>query len=242
MSTDQDPKAGAGRGARGVSSPARRFEQKHLVPVAACLFVIALAALPWAVLQGGFDRLDEGVLRALRTASDSADPIGPRWLEEMVRDVSALGSTFVLTFAVVVAAGYLWVIGARHKAAFLVLAVSLGTLLNRLLKLAVGRPRPDVVPHATYVSNESFPSGHAANSAIVYLLLGIMLARVEASYAAKVFIFAVCVVTTLLVGLSRIYLGVHWPSDVIAGWLLGALWALLCWYALLRLQPSGTRE
>jgi undecaprenyl-diphosphatase len=230
------------RDGRGVSSPARRFELRPLLATAIGLTLLALAIVAAATLQGGLRGLDEWVLLALRTPGDTATPIGPMWFQDMVRDVSALGSTFVLTFVVVVVAGYLWIVDAPQKAAFLVVAVALGTLLNRLLKLAVGRPRPDIVAHATYVSNESFPSGHAANSAIVYLVLGMMLARVEANYTAKVFIFSVCVLTTLMVGMSRMYLGVHWPSDVIAGWLVGGLWALLSWYVLVRLQPRGTRH
>jgi undecaprenyl-diphosphatase len=158
-----------------------------------------------------------------------------------VRDVSALGSTVVLTIAVLAVAGYLFVVHAPQKALFLILAVSAGTLLNRVLKGFFDRPRPDVVEHGSYVVNESFPSGHAANSAIVYLTLGMMLARVEASHAAKVYMFSVCTLLTAMVGVSRIYLGVHWPTDVVAGWILGVGWALLSWYVLIRLQPSGTR-
>lgn len=230
-------------GAPGVSSPARRFELSRIILVAAIAFaVVALAVLTAAALKGGVSRLDETLILSLRTPGDLADPIGPRWFEELVRDVSALGSTVVLTLAVLIVAAYLLVIGATQKAAFLIIAVSFGSLLNRLLKIAVDRPRPDIVAHATYVSNESFPSGHAANSAVVYLVLGMLLARVEASYAVKVFVFGVCAFLTIIVGLSRIYLGVHWPSDVAAGWLLGAAWALLCWFALNWMQPSGTHK
>jgi undecaprenyl-diphosphatase len=160
----------------------------------------------------------------------------------VVRDVTALGSTVVLTLAVTVVALFLWIRDKPQKAMFLVAAVSLGALLNRALKVGFARPRPDIVAHGAHVTTESFPSGHSANSAIVYLMLGMMLARVEASHAAKVFIFAVCVALTLMVGLSRLYLGVHWPTDVLAGWAVGASWVLVCWYVLLRLQPSGTRR
>jgi undecaprenyl-diphosphatase len=198
------------------------------------LLLAAFGLVAYAAEAGLLRSTDEGLLRAMRTAGDLATPVGPRWFQEMVRDVSALGSNVVLTFAVVVVAGFLWSIGAPRKASFLLIAVVLGTLLNRLIKYAVGRPRPDIVAHATYVSTESFPSGHAANSAIVYLVLGMLLARVETTYAAKVLVLAVCILMTAAIGLSRIYLGVHWPSDVLAGWLMGASWALLCWYVLTR--------
>jgi undecaprenyl-diphosphatase len=233
----------ARRAPAGISSPARRFEFKPLAAVAVLAALgFGFVELAGAVMEGETRAFDEWLLRALREAGDLSNPIGPAWFEELVRDVTALGSTFVLTFAVVVVAGYLWIVGSPQKAAFLVAAVSLGSLLNRLLKFGFARPRPDIVAHGAYVSTESFPSGHSANSAIVYLLLGMMLARVEASYPTKVYIFTVCVLITTLVGLSRVYLGVHWPTDVLAGWAVGACWAFLCWYALLRLQPTGTRQ
>jgi undecaprenyl-diphosphatase len=232
-----------GRGGSGLSSDARRFELKPLVVVAVLAgAVLAFAVFAGAVMDGSTRGFDTWLLQALRESGDPADPIGPRWFEEMVRDITALGSTVVLTFAVVIVAAYLWIKDRPQKALFLIAAVALGTLLNRVLKLGFARPRPDVVAHGVYVSTESFPSGHSASSAIVYLLLGMMLARVETSYAAKVFIFAVCALITLAVGMSRIYLGVHWPTDVIAGWAVGSVWVLLCWYVLLKLQPSGTRQ
>jgi len=232
-----------GRAGIGISSPARWFELKPLLAVALVAgAALAFAAFADAVMEGETRRFDEWVLRVLREAGDLSNPIGPVWFEELVRDITALGSTFVLTFAVLMVAGYLWIKDKPQKAAFLIAAVSLGALLNRLLKLGYARPRPDIVAHGMHVTTESFPSGHSANSAIVYLALGMMLARVEDSYPSKVFIFAVCVLLTALVGLSRIYLGVHWPTDVLAGWAVGAGWALLCWYVLLQIQPSGTRR
>lgn len=204
------------------------------------LSVLLLALFAAIALDGGTRSFDEWLLRGLRETGNPAVPIGPAWFQELVRDVSALGSTGILTLVVMVVAGYLLVIGARQSAVFLVVAVSVGTLINRLLKLAIARPRPDVVPHATYVSNESFPSGHAANSAIVYLVLGMMLAGLVTSRAGKIYVIGVCVFVTTIVGLSRIYLGVHWPSDVIAGWMVGTIWALICWYALSRLHHEAS--
>ena len=241
--TGSDHTDGGTRGLAGVSSAARRFELTPLLVVAGLAAAgLGFAAFADAVMEGETRAFDEWLLRALRESGDLANPIGPLWFEELVRDVTALGSTFVLTLAVVVVAAYLWIKDKPQKAAFLVAAVALGALLNRVLKLGFARPRPDIVAHGMHVTTESFPSGHSANSAIVYLMLGMMLARVEASYPAKVFIFSVCALLTFLVGLSRIYLGVHWPTDVLAGWTVGAIWVLLCWYVLLRLQPSGTRD
>jgi undecaprenyl-diphosphatase len=228
---------------RGISSGARRFELKPLTAVALIAAGATGLALFAGLVMGGHTRaFDEWLLLWLREGGDPQNPIGPAWFEEMVRDVSALGSTFVLTFAVAIVAVYLLIVKAPQKALFLVAACAAGALMNWLLKLAFGRERPDIVPHVTHATGESFPSGHTTNSAIIYLMLGMMLARVEASYTTKVFIFMVCVLLTVLVGLSRIYLGVHWPTDVIAGWALGAIWVLLAWYVLIRIQPSGTRQ
>ena len=243
MSSSSEEDSAVSRGLAGISSAARRFEFKTLLVVAVLAASgYAFAQFAGAVMEGDTRRFDEWLLLALREPGDLANPIGPQWFEEMVRDVTALGSTVVLTLAVVVVAGYLWIVNKPQKAAFLIVSVTLGSMLNRVLKLGFARPRPDIVAHGTYVTTESFPSGHSANSAIVYLMLGMMLARVEDSYAAKVFIFSVCVLITAMVGMSRIYLGVHWPTDVLAGWAVGASWVLLCWYVLLRLQPSGTRN
>jgi len=235
--------AGASTGKRGVASPSRRFELRSIATVAAIAAILAgLAVLTSLVFGGGTVAFDERFLLMLREAGEPHNPIGPPWFEETVRDVSALGSTIVLTLAVVIGATYLLLIKAPQKAAFLVVACAVGTGINRVLKLVFSRERPDIVGHETLTSGASFPSGHSANSAIIYLLLGMMLARVEDSYVTKAFIFFVCVFITLLVGASRVYLGVHWPTDVIAGWALGAMWALLCWLVLINLQPSGTRR
>ena len=201
-----------------------------------------LALLAVLAMDGDTLGFDEWLLLGLREPGDLAVPIGPRWFQEMVRDVSALGATGILTLIVIAVAGYLLVVGSTRQAIFLVVAVSAGTLINRLLKLVIARPRPDIVPHSTYVSNESFPSGHAANSAIVYLVLGMMLAGQVKSHAGKMYVLAVCVFITIIVGLSRIYLGVHWPSDVIAGWLVGMIWAIVCWQMLSRMHDDPFRK
>jgi undecaprenyl-diphosphatase len=238
-----DPARQRAGGMRGLSSAARRFELRPLLAIAAIgLAGFGFAQFADAVMEGETRRFDEWVLLALRAPGDPADPVGPLWFEEMVRDVTALGSTVVLTLAVIVVTAYLIMTKRSQKAAFLVFAVAMGSLINRLLKLGYARPRPDIVAHGQYVTTESFPSGHSANATIVYLMLGMMLARVESSYPVKVFIVSVCTLIAILVGLSRVYLGVHWPTDVLAGWAVGGSWVLMCWYLLLRLQPSGTRS
>jgi undecaprenyl-diphosphatase len=137
---------------------------------------------------------------------------------------------------------YLLLAGKRATALFVIAAVVGGMLLSTALKIGFERPRPDLVPAATRVYTASFPSGHAMLSAITYLTLGALLARVEERRRVKAFLIGVAVTLTMLVGISRVYLGVHWPSDVLAGWCVGAAWAALCWFVALQLQRRGQVE
>jgi undecaprenyl-diphosphatase len=115
-------------------------------------------------------------------------------------------------------------------------------MLSMAVKMGFDRPRPELVPHGSYVYTASFPSGHSMMSAVVYLTLAAMLARVQPQWRLRIYILGVAVLVTLLVGFSRVYLGVHWPSDVLAGWAVGAAWALTCWLATLLLQRRGGIE
>ena len=163
-------------------------------------------------------------------------------MPEAARDVTALGSTVVLGTLLLVVTGYLFAAGKRHTGWFVLATVLGGTALNSLLKLAFARPRPDLVTPLTQVLTLSFPSGHAALSAICYLTLGALLAQTQTSRAIRIHFIATAMVLTLLVGVSRIYLGVHYPTDVLAGWCIGIAWALICWTIMSRFQRSGTVE
>jgi undecaprenyl-diphosphatase len=132
--------------------------------------------------------------------------------------------------------------GRRRIGLYVLAAVGSGELVSTLLKMLYHRPRPDLVPHGMEVFTASFPSGHATMSAIAYLTLATLIARVERNRRAKALVLALGVSVTLLVGISRIYLGVHWPSDVLAGWCIGAAWASLCWFVALQLQRRGEVE
>jgi undecaprenyl-diphosphatase len=194
------------------------------------------------VLEGETHAFDEAVLLALRNAADPSDPIGPDWLEEQMRDVTALGSLGILAFVGLAAVGFLILQGKRRTAALVVVAVGGGMLVSTLSKLGFGRPRPDLVPHAMEVYTASFPSGHAMMAAVTYLTLGALLARVQPRLRLKLYLIALAAALTVLIGLSRVYLGVHWPTDVLAGWTLGAAWALGCWAIALWLQARGRIE
>ena len=211
----------------------------HVSLLALKITAAALAILAVSVKLGATEGIDTWLLSALREPGDPADPIGPRWFEEMVRDFTALGSTGVLTFVVAVMAGFLWFSRKHWSAAYVVAAVASGTYVNSLLKIEFDRPRPDFVAHGMFVDTASFPSGHSAGAALTYLTLGLLLAHTQESFRVKAYIFAISVLVTFIVGLSRIYLGVHWPTDVLAGWCFGAAWALLVLdrHELARAQP-----
>jgi undecaprenyl-diphosphatase len=210
--------------------------------IVAAVLLFVFAVLADEVAEGDTRAFDERVLLALRAAGDPADPIGPRWFEEMMRDFTAIGGTGVLVLMVLAVAGFLTLTGKGHAALAIIVAVSGGTLLSQTMKWAYARPRPELVPHGAEVYTASFPSGHAMMSAIVYLTLGAMLARTQSSQAVKAYIISVAIFLTVLVGTSRVYLGVHWPTDVLAGWALGALWAIASWLAMLWLQARGQVE
>lgn len=202
----------------------------------------AFLVLADKVFDGGTHRFDTWLLLSLRNPADHSDPLGPDWFEGMMRDFTALGATAVLVLLTLAAVGYLSIVGKRHAAIAAGAASFSGIAVNHLLKWGFDRPRPDLVPHETLVLTSSFPSGHAMLSAVVYLTLGAMLARTESSHRVKVYLFALAATLTFLVGTSRVYLGVHWPTDVLAGWALGAGWALSWQLVMSRLQRSGRIE
>lgn len=206
------------------------------------LFAWAFVKLADEVIEGETDAFDRTILLALRNPADLSDPIGPAWFEEAARDVTGLGGHTVLVLVTLASLAYLLMARKRSAALLLLAAVVGGMLLSTLLKLGFERPRPDLVPHGARVYTASFPSGHAMLSAATYLTLGALLARVEQRRRIKIFLLGLAVLLTVLVGTSRVYLGVHWPSDVLAGWCGGAAWASLCWFVALQLQRRGQVE
>jgi undecaprenyl-diphosphatase len=202
-------------------------------------FFVALAD---EVAEGELEAFDTAILLGLRTPGDLHDPIGPPWFEEVVRDVTALGGNAITSFVALASVGYLALRRKRHAAAFIFLAVGSGMLMSSLLKGIFERARPELVEHATTVYSTSFPSGHAMTAGVVYLTLAAVLIRVETRARLKLYLLSLAVLVTVSVGASRVYLGVHWPSDVLAGWAAGAAWAVLWWCIALWLQRRGAVE
>lgn len=219
---------------------------KHEVGAIVAVFVAATLLLAFGqiaeeVVEGETLKLDRAVLMSFRTAGDPTDLIGPDWFEEMVRDVTALGSYAFVIIVVTAAIGYLLLMRKYGLALLLLAAEAGGMLFSTLLKELFDRPRPDL-EHAARVFTASFPSGHATLSAVTFLTLGALLTRVTAERKSKLYFMATAIVLTLMVGLSRLYLGVHYPSDILAGWCIGSAWAVLCWGGALWLQRRGDVE
>ena len=210
-----------------------------ILTIAALL--LAFGLLAEEVIEGETLPLDQNLLLALRPGNPGV-PIGPPWLPEAARDISALGSTIVLGILLLAVVGYL-LLTQRRAAAWLMLgAVSSGVALNSVLKFSFARPRPDLVVPAVRVFTASFPSGHATMSAITYLTLGALLARTHSETPVRIYFMTLAGMLTVLVGLSRIYLGVHYPTDVLAGWCIGTAWAMGCWVLMTWLQRGGQVE
>lgn len=177
--------------------------------------------------EGETSSFDDYFLNIFRTGSAPSHLIGPNWVAEAARDVTSLGSYMVLGWIVVLIVTYLFLSRRRIEAVQLAASVIAGTVLSNLLKIGFNRPRPNL-DNTPAVFTSSFPSGHATMSAVVYLSLAVLLALHEESRWLRIFYVTAAVVITVTVGLSRVYLGVHYPTDVIAGWCLGTAWAIIC--------------
>lgn len=201
-----------------------------------------LAELTEEVVEGSTSNLDRDILLFLRTPGDLSDPIGPWWVEEIGRDLTALGGLAVLVLTTVVVSLFFLLHRRWSTMVYILATVGGGIVLSSIAKEFFDRPRPDLVPHGSFVHTASFPSGHSMMAAVAYLTLGAMVARAQKRWALKVYTLSVAVLLTLLVGMSRIYMGVHWPTDVAAGWLAGGAWAVLCLLIARSLAKRGHIE
>ena len=212
---------------------------KHVAQTAEAR-ALAAAALAgggvWALLHlGGEMRegetvaFDRRLILALRVPGHPHEAVGPAWLTDMLRDVSALGSTAIIALATVLATAVLAYRRHWRRALVLIVVVLLAEASDDLLKAIYNRGRPDFAVAGLYTQSQSFPSGHSTASAALWLTIATVSASFEARTDAKVLWFVMAIATILAVGFSRVYLGAHWPTDVLAGWIVGAAWALVGW-------------
>lgn len=218
---------------------------RFLVPLPLMLLgglAVTLLAFIWlsdAVVDGDVGVIDQALLSYLVVAADNQPPV---WLVEFARDVTALGSVGIILMVTTAAVGLLLLQGNRRAAAVVLVAVLGGLLAGTLLKLGFDRPRPEMQSTIVRVMTASFPSGHALNSAAAYLTLGVLVARTQRRMRLRVYVVMLAIALTLMIGYSRIYLGVHWPSDVLAGWAIGSAWAMLCWLVATMLERSNAPQ
>jgi undecaprenyl-diphosphatase len=218
------------------------YKRKLTEPFVLAALAVAAAGV-WAffviaseVLEGETDTIDRLLLQLLRVPGDPSRAIGPQWLMVVARDVTALGDFAILGFVLLAVTIFLVLARQIRMALFMLASILCGMILAAVLKNLFERDRPALIPPVVgapdlYLTTSSFPSGHAMMSAIVYLTLGALLARLVRDLHLKIYVLSVALSVALLVGLSRVYLGVHWPSDVAAGWAIGAAWALGWWVA-----------
>ena len=203
--------------------------------------VYVFLATATSVREDALERFDNWLVPLFRQPGDVSAPIGPDWFAQTVVEITTLGGYPVLVTLVTAIAGFLLVYRRFGPAIFMIAAIISGTIASHLLKIVYDRPRPDVVDHLVATHTASFPSGHATMSAVVYLTLATMIVRLVDDVAVRIYVILMAVFLTFMVGMSRIYLGVHWPSDVIAGWALGTAWACLSWLAVTALRALRAR-
>ena len=227
-----------------IGKQARRFIDwlgDHGAVVLGAVLIIVLGtwgfiALLDEVKEGDTERFDHWAVHAL------AQFHGPKYrmLEEVGRDLTALGGVAVLTLFTAAVAGFLLITRKFGAMWLVIIATGGGLILSSVLKYLIDRQRPDVGPQYSLVYTSSFPSGHSMMAAVVYLTLGSLLMQLVQRKRVKLYFLVVAMVLTFLVGISRVYMGVHWPTDVLAGWTAGLVWAILCWLVARQLQRRGT--
>jgi undecaprenyl-diphosphatase len=201
--------------------------------------LLVFGVIAQIVSEGKSLAFDKKIILVLRDPASPSTPIGPAWVQEAARDLTSLGSIIVLVIITLFAFGYLFLAKKRAAAWLIIGAVFSGMALNYLLKLAFARPRPDILYQAARIFSSSFPSEHAELSAITYLTIAALLAQSQSSFKIAIYCIAWAALLTILIGTSRIYLGVHYPTDVLGGWCIGTAWALGCWLLMTRLQDAS---
>ena len=204
--------------------------------------VLGIFALAKGALGNDSWDFDQAILLAMRSASDLTEPIGGHRVEKFFHNITDLGSSNILILVALTMLGYLLLVGRPADVLLALVTIVGGYTLDVVLKQAFARPRPDVVSHLVDAHSYSFPSGHAMFATVTYITLALILARMQPGWRLSAYIVLAAVLLTLLIGISRLYLGVHWPTDVIAGWLFGASWIAVCFLIGSRIQRSGLAE
>jgi undecaprenyl-diphosphatase len=226
------------RPAETLRRPARgwRIDPRHAM-LAALVCWTGFVAMALLVASGRGAAFDAAGLRIWREGPGLAVPHGPHWLIEAVRDYTALGGALRHLFAVAAIMALLF-LKLRREAVLFGITVIAGLLGEVLLKAVFARPRPTIVPHLMEAAGSSFPSGHSFNAAIVYIAMALAFAAISPCRSVRWTMIVGAMALTLLIALSRVWLGVHYPSDAIAGWLGGAGWAFLA--SALLYRPAST--
>lgn len=207
------------------------------VPLAALtLGVLAFLLLTALVMADTTHAFDHRVLSWLHVPGEPVAPVFSAWLVDPMTDITALGGYTALTLLTLGAALHYALLGRYVMSVAVILAIASSGLVTHVLKLGIDRMRPELVDHLTHSANASFPSGHALQATVAFLIIGALAAQAQQNPRIKALILASAALLIFLVGISRVYLGVHWPTDVLAGWCLGTAWAGLWWLVLRRVS------
>lgn len=222
------------------------FAFKELKILLVILFIIGgtwiFIELADEVSEGSTQDFDQVVVHSLRDTEDLSKPIGPFWVKAFFSDITALGGGVVLSFLSLILAVYFFLIKNYRSLVLVLIAAMGGGAIGFLLKEVFMRPRPDIIIRLTEATSYSFPSGHSMMSAVVYLSLAAILSRNLVQLKLRVFVISVALFLTFFIGVSRIYLGVHYPTDVLGGWSAGLAWASLCWFVAWYFEQKATRK
>lgn len=226
---------------------ALRLARAEVAPLSALLVlmigVLAFIEIADDMSEADGQRFDQAVLAMMRpVADDPGRPWGPWWLHEAAADITSLGGISVLGLFALIAIGFLVMQRKRLSALLLIVGLVGGVVLSEGLKAVFERERPPLEYQTVETLNASFPSGHALLSTVFYLTLGVMLTRAFSQRRLKAYALGVGVTVALLVGATRIYLGAHWMTDVIAGWCVGAAWAMALWLVAYAAQRVAARN
>jgi undecaprenyl-diphosphatase len=214
------------RGVRWVSAHVRNaYTTFGILILGGLAFAIALtygfAKIAAKVVSGGTSGFDDASMKFMGSHQVP-------WISNLMVEVTMLGTGIVVAMMIAVTALFLWLYDYKNSATLLLVTTLGGMLLNNVLKLGFDRPRPQFFDWGTHAMTSSFPSGHAMSAAIVYPTVAYLAARLQKSHWARVLTMLSAAILVVLICLSRVYLGVHYPSDVIAGVVVGLAWSAFC--------------